>query len=74
MTPADSAASEHHASCDVHNPNPPWACTCGLDLLQARQQAQRYRQALQEIAEMDYRGNRSPESEIAFRALTTVKP
>ncbi len=39
---------------------------------EAKAECDRYRKALEEIRDTDYRGSRSQESEIAFRALARV--
>jgi hypothetical protein len=39
--------SSHADTCQVHNANPPWACTCGEDLRQCRAENQQLRDALE---------------------------
>ena len=44
-------------------------CVCNNELIAEVERASRYEDALNKIANMDYRGNRSTEATIAFHAL-----
>jgi predicted nucleic acid-binding Zn-ribbon protein len=62
---------------DEHDPAVAVASECSKlerELNAANDRIKRLEEALRQIANQDYRGNRSTESQIAFRALKEAKP
>jgi ribosome maturation protein Sdo1 len=60
--------SSHADTCQVHNANPPWACTCGEDLRQCRAENQQLREVLAIAREAAYGRTRKPYSLSRLRA------
>jgi hypothetical protein len=66
--------SGHANTCQCHNANPPWACTCGDDLRQARVENQQLRDALSEVITLCERHGAVRTAVVAARAALAGTP